>query len=103
MSAGRDRLVALSGWVVLAAVVAMLLAAAFLRGGHPPGSGIVNLIVLVLVAPLSLGAAVVGLRTAPGAVAGSVKRFYLMTGVSLVFALFASLLFVLKFLLGRSI
>ena len=83
--------------------VAMLLATAFLRGGHPPGSGIVNLILLVLVTPLALGAAAVGLRTAPGDVAGPVKRFYLMTGVSLLFAVVASLVFVLKFLLGRSI
>ena len=92
-----------AGYVVLAAVVAVLLSMAFLRGGHPPGSGIVNLIILVVVYPISLYAAVAGLKTRVDAVSGSPKRFFVMVGVSLTFSVFVSLLFVLKFAFGRSI
>jgi len=81
----------------------MLVSMAFLRGGHPLGYGIVNLIILVLVYPISLFSSIVGLKTKVESVAESVKKYFLLVGVSLAFSLFASLLFALKFIFGKSI
>lgn len=88
-----------SGIAVLVGTVLMLFAAAYLRGGHPPASGIVNLVLLLLLSPAAGLAAAVGLRAA-----GTVdKWFFVMTGVCLGFAVFAGTLLLLKVVLGRAV
>jgi hypothetical protein len=103
MSNKSEKIVIYSGYVVLSAVVIILFSTAFLRGGHPPGSGIVNLGVLVLVYPLSVYSSVVGLKANAQSIATSPKLFYTMTGVCLSFVVFSTLLFVIKFIFGGSI
>lgn len=91
------------GYAVLAAVCVLVMSAAFLRGGHPPGSGIVNLLVLVLAYPVSLYGAIAGWTARPDAMASRAKQVYVMTGVCLCFAVAVTLVFLVKFVLGKSI
>ena len=98
-----EKLVIYSGYFVLVAIVLMLLSMAFLRGGHPPGYGIVNLIILVFGYPISLFGSIIGLKTKVDDVSVSVKNYFLMVGVSLAFFLFTSLLLILKFIFGKAI
>ncbi len=99
----KARTVICCGYAVLAAVCALVVSSAFLRGGHPPGSGIVNLFVLLLAYPISLCGSIVGWRASPDAITGRVKHVYVMTGVCMCFAVFVTLVFVVKFVLGKSI
>jgi hypothetical protein len=91
------------GYAVLAAVCVLVMSPAFLRGGHPPGSGIVNLFLLMLAYPLSLYGTVVGWTVRPDAIASRTKQVYVMTGVCLCFAVVVTLVLVVKFVLGKSI
>jgi hypothetical protein len=91
------------GYAVLAAVCLMVLSSAFLRGGHPPGSGIVNLFVLMLAYPISLYGAVAGWTAHPDAITNPTRQFYIMTGVCLCFAIAVTLELIVKFVLGKSI
>lgn len=91
------------GYVVLAAICLMVLSSAFLRGGHPPGSGIVNLFVLILAYPISLYGALAGWTAHPGSITNQTRRFYVMTGVCLCFAIAVTLGLVVKFVFGKSI
>ena len=90
------------GYIVLAAIVAMLFSLAFLRGGHPPASGIVNLAILIVVCPLSIVSAWIGLTTRPESLTGGQKHFYMMAGVATAFAIFSIVLLVLKVGLGKA-
>jgi hypothetical protein len=101
-----DGFVIASGCGVLAAEIGMLLAMAYLRGGHPPASGIIVMLVLLIMGPVSAIAAIVGLsaRARPldnEAHAG--RLLFVMTGVNLSFAVLALMVFVLKVVLGQSI
>ena len=98
-----EKLVVYSGYFVLVAIALMLFSMAFLQGGHPPGYGIVNLIILVFVYPISLFGSIMGLKTKVDDVSVSVKKYFLMVGVSLAFFLFTSLLLILKFIFGKAI
>lgn len=97
----KYRVVVLSGYAVLAAIVAILVALAFFRGGHPPASGIIVLLILFVVTPLAVAAAALGLTTQ--APAADQKLFFTMAGVCLAFAVFSVVLLFFKFVLGRSI
>jgi hypothetical protein len=97
----KQRLVIYSGYAVLASIVLMLLSTAFLGGWHPPGYGIINLAVLLLVYPLSVYGSIVGLRTHPDAVLGYARRYFIAVGIRMTSALCATLLFILKFVLGK--
>lgn len=103
MAMNKQWCVVYSGYAVLVAIVLMLAAMAFLRGGHPPGYGIVNLLILVFVYPVSVYGSIVGLKTAIDSVTGSAKVYFIMVGVCSTFALFATILFVLKFVFGKAI
>ena len=92
-----------SGYVVLVAIVLMLVSMAFLRGGHPPGYGIVNLLILAFAYPVSLYASISGLRTSVNSLSVPVKTYFIMVGVCSTFALFATILLVLKFIFGKAI
>jgi len=91
------------GYTVLAAVCALVISTAFLRGGHPPGSGIVNLFVLLLAYPISLWGVFVGWKAPLDVIASRTKHVYVMTGVCLCFAVAVTLVLVVKFVLGKSI
>ena len=93
----------LCGYAVLASACALVLSTAFLRGGHPPGSGIVNLVVLALSYPVSLCGVIIGWTAPPDALASRTKHVHIMTGVCLCFAVVVTLMLVVKFVLGRSI
>ena len=99
----KARTVVPCGYAVLAAVCALVMSTVFLRGGHPPGSGIVNLFVLLLAYPISLYGVVVGWKAHPDAIASRAKQVYVMTGVCLCFAVAVTLVLVVKFVLGKSI
>jgi hypothetical protein len=98
-----DRFVIAAGCGALAAEIGMLLAIAYLRGGHPPASGIVVMLVLLVMGPVSAIAAVVGLSARPRDAPHARKLLFVMTGVNLAFAALALLVFVLKVVLGRTI
>lgn len=91
------------GYAVLAAVCALVLSTAFLRGGHPPGSGIVNLFVLAVAYPLALLGTIAGLTASLDAIARRGRQVYVMSGVCLCFAVLVTLVFVMKFVFGKSI
>jgi hypothetical protein len=91
------------GYAVLVAICLMLLSSAYLRGGHPPGSGIVNLLVLMLTYPMSLYGAIVGWTARPEAIAIRTRPFYVMTGVCLCFAVAVTLGLVVRYILGKPI
>jgi len=91
------------GYAVLVAVCVLVLSTAFLRGGHPPGSGIVNLLVLVLAYPTSLYGVFAGWTAPPDAIAARTRLAYVMTGVCLCFAVAVTMGLVVKFVLGKSI
>jgi hypothetical protein len=103
MKAVPRRIVLSAGCAVLAAIVLMLLSAAYLRGGHPPASGIAILVILAVATPAAVLATVLGLghRADPGRPGD--KPLFVMTGVCLAFAVFAATLLVLKFALGKSV
>ena len=98
----RHKLVIYSGYVVLASICAMLLSIAYLGGGHPSGTGIVNGLLLIVVGPLSAVASVVGLRTRQGLLDRDARTYHVMSGVCLAFALFFVVLAFLKLVLGRA-
>jgi hypothetical protein len=89
--------------LVLISVCLLLLSTAFLRGGHPPGSGIVNLIILAAAYPLALVGSVAGLTLPPSRAPASAKAFYVLTGVCLCFALAVTVAMILKFGFGKPI
>jgi hypothetical protein len=95
-----DGFVIAAGCGALAAEIGILLALAYLGGGHPPASGLAAALLLLVMGPISAVAAILGL-SAPQR--GDGKLLFVMTGVNLAFAVFAAVLFVLKGLLGRSI
>lgn len=99
----KTQLVVPFGYAVLAAVCLIVLSSAFLRGGHPPGSGIVNLFVLMLAYPMSLYGVLAGWTAPPEAIANRPRLFYAMTGVCLCFATAVTLGLIVKFVLGKSI
>jgi hypothetical protein len=99
----KAQTVVLCGYAVLAAVCVLVMSTALLRGGHPPGSGIVNLFVLILTYPISLYGLVVGWTARPDAIASKAKSVYVMTGVCLSFAVLVTLVLALKFVFGKSI
>ena len=99
----KKLVVVYSGYIVLIAIVLLLLSMTFLRGGHPPGSGIVNVMILVCVYPISLLGAILGLNTPGSSISGSAKTYYIMTGVCLSFALFTTMIFVLKYIFGQAV
>jgi hypothetical protein len=99
----KARIVVACGYAVLVAVCALVMSTAFLRGGHPPGSGIVNLLVLLLAYPISLYGVVAGWTARPDAIASRTRQVYVMTGVCLCFTVAVTLVLVVKFVLGKSI
>lgn len=99
----KQLLVINSGYAVLAAIFLILASMAFLRGGHPPGYGIVNLFILIIVYPISVYGSIVGLKTTIDSLLVSAKRYFIMVGVCLAFALFSTTLFVFKFVFGKAI
>lgn len=92
-----------AGCSVLAAIVLILASMAFLGGGHPPASGIVNLLIIGAAYPLSVYGSIVGLRTPVGAVAVPVKLYFVMAGACATFAIAATTVLVLKFAFGLSV
>lgn len=98
-----DLFVIAAGCTALLAEIVLLAAAAYLQGGHPPASGIVALLVLVVQGPLSAVAAALGLSARTRETADGRKWLFVMTGVNLSFATFAVMFVVLKVMLGRSI
>jgi hypothetical protein len=98
-----DGFVIASGCGVLAAEIGMLLAMAYLRGGHPPASGIVVMLVLLVMGPVSAIAALVGLSARARDQVPARKLLFVMTGVNLSFAVLALMVFVLKVVLGQSV
>ncbi len=86
---------------MLVSVCALVFSTTFLRGGHPPGSDIVNLFVLALAYPVSLYEAIAGWRARPDAIESRAKPVYVMTGVCLCFAVVVTLVFVVKFVPGK--
>lgn len=97
------RWVVSSGYVVLVAIAMILASTAFLRGGHPPGSGIVNLLILVCVYPIAVYGSIAGMRTSIDSAGPSAKVYFIMAGVCLAFALTSTMLLVLKVVLGKAI
>ena len=98
-----DRFVITAGVGALLAEITMLLATAYLSGGHPPASGIVVLLVLLIMGPVSVIATIAGLSALRRDGANGRALLCVMTGVNLSFALFALMVVVLKVVLGRSI
>jgi hypothetical protein len=98
-----DRFVITAGCGVLLAEIVILLATAYLGGGHPPASGIVVLLVFLIMGPVSVIAAIAGLSARQRHGAGGGPLLFVMTGVNLSFAVFAVMVIVLKVVLGRSI
>jgi hypothetical protein len=92
-----------SGYVVLAGACAVVLSTAFLRGGHPPGSAYVNLLVFAVAYPVSLAGAVIGLASGRGVPTGQARSFHVMTGVCLCFGIVVTLALVLKSVFGKTI
>jgi len=103
MTLKKQMSVVYSGYAVFAAIALILTSTAFLRGGHPPGHGIVNLVILVLVYPLSVFGSIVGLRTSANSLSVSAKLYFTMVGACMAFALSTTLLFVFKYIFGKSI
>lgn len=102
MSTPRYLFVVCSGILVIASIVSVLLATAYLRGGHPPASGIVVLLILMAVGPIATAAAVLGsLEARRGDREANV--FFILCGVSGAFAVFACVLLFLKLVLGATI
>lgn len=99
----KQLLVIYSGYAVIAAIVLILASMAFLRGGHPPGYGIVNLLILVFVYPVSLFGSIAGLNSSVGSLAVSPKTYFIMVGACMAFACFSTVLLVLKFVFGKAI
>ena len=103
MRRALDIFVIVAGCGALVAEIAMLLATAYLRGGHPPASGIVVLLMLLVIGPVSAIAAILGLSARSRDDLRVGKLLFVMTGVNLSFAVFALMVFVLKFVLGQAI
>ena len=97
-----DYFVIAAGCTALLAEIVLLAAAAYLQGGHPPASGIVALLVLVVQGPLSVVAAALGLSARKRDTVDGRTWLLVMTGVNLAFATFAVMIVVLK-MLGRAI
>ena len=102
----REIFVIGSAVMALAAIVSILVATAYLRGGHPPASGIVAAVILLASTPFTLAGSVIGLATSrerADELAQGGKFFFIGTGVCIAFAAFAGILFVLKVVLGRPV
>jgi hypothetical protein len=91
------------GYSVLAAIFLISVSMAFLRGGHPPGSGIVNLLIIVFAYPLSVYGSIIGLKTSVNSLSVSPKVYFTMVGACVAFAMFSTLLLIFKFIFGKSI
>ena len=98
-----DLFVIAAGCGTLAAEIGMLLAMAYLRGGHPPASGIVVMLMLVIMGPVSVIAAIVGLSARPRNDAHAWTLPFVMTGVNLSFAVLVLTALVLKVVLGQTL
>ena len=99
----KQLLVVYSGYAVLVAIVLILASMAFLRGGHPPGYGIVNLVILFFIYPISVYGSIVGLKMSIDSLTVSPKVYFIMVGSCITFALFSTVLFVFKFIFGKAI
>ena len=99
---GRHWFVVASRALVLVSIVLILLSMACLRGGHPPASGMVVLLILTGVTPIATAAAVAGCLQA---LRGDRKdnAFFILCGVSTAFAVFGLVLLFLKLVLGATI
>jgi hypothetical protein len=98
----KQILIVYSGYAVLVAILLILLSTALLRGGHPPGFGIVNLLLIVLVYPISIFGAISALKTSVKDVHISIKLYFLMAGACLTFSFFTTIFIVLKFIFGKA-
>jgi hypothetical protein len=102
VSRGRFVFVTSSGVLVLASIVLILLSMAYLRGGHPPASGIAVLLILMTVTPIATAATVAGVLEA---LRGDrrTSAFFILCGVCAAFAIFCLVLLFLKLVLGATI
>jgi hypothetical protein len=102
VSRGRFLFVVSSGVLVLAAIVLILLSMAYLRGGHPPASGIAVFLILIVATPIATAASVAGCLQA---LRGNRKTnaFFILCGVCAAFAIFCLVLLFLKLVLGATI
>jgi hypothetical protein len=103
MRATARLIVMASGVLVLVAIVLMLLSIAYLKGGHPPASGVAVLLIFMVVTPLAACSALAALSTPVEAAGPSPRAFFLMGGVCLAFTVFAITALVLKLVFGATL
>jgi hypothetical protein len=102
----REIFVIGSAVMALAAIVSILGATAYLRGGHPPASGIVAAVIFLATTPFTLVGSVIGLASSgerADELAKGGKFLFIGTGVCVAFTTFAGVLFFLKVVLGRPV
>ncbi len=76
----------------------------YLRRGHPPASGYVNLFVMLLLTPVSFLSATLGLLTDSGKSAiSNPKLYFVCAGISSLFFIALCTVFILKVVLGRTV
>jgi len=90
-----------SGCAVLAAIVVIFYATAYMRSGHPPASGIVALIVLFCVSPPAFLSVVFGLLFNRSETRLNPLLAYGMWGVNATFVFIVICLFLFKVILGK--
>lgn len=95
--------VIVAGIIVVCAIFILFYAAAYMRSGHPPASGIVGLVVVFVVSPISVLASLIGLFMRERVAPLKDKIFYIMTGINLSFSIIVLFLFIFKVLLGKTI
>ena len=92
-----------TGIAVLAGILVILYAVAYMRSGHPPASGIVFLIVVFILSPFSLAAVIAGVFTVKLPTRLNSKLVYSMLGINLLFSYLLALIFFFKVILGATI
>lgn len=92
-----------TGVAVLAGILIILYAVAYMRSGHPPASGIVFLIVVFIVSPFSVVSVIAGIFTVKLPTNLNSKLVYSMLGVNILFSYILVLIFIFKVILGKTI
>lgn len=99
----KEYAVVVSGLIVLTAIAVIFYAMAYMRSGHPPASGIVALIVMFIVSPISFMAFLLGMTIPASTMKLKPRWVYSMWGVNLAFLFIVACIFVFRVLLGRPI
>ena len=103
MKKNLEYFIVASGLAVLAGILVILYAVAYMRSGHPPASGIIFLFVVFIVSPFSLVSVIAGLFAVKVPTRLNSKLVFSMLGVNILFTYLMALIFFFKQILGATI